>query len=223
MLWPAFSILAAVATATAATSSPMRRRRRSCRRDSGGRTCRETRPAEVRKPDRTRRGPTVEIDTTGGPASACSKYKAYDYILEDKEVIPDLRRRPASKNDEGHSRCPRPSLHQGDLLLDRQNGARHAEIIREVHARGQTVGTHTWSHANVKKKGDQDGKDEIERGISAVRRAVGAPIAPFFRFPFLSDSPTALTYLASRTSLSSRPTSTASISSRRRLKTSPRT
>ena len=142
-------------------------------------------------------GRTVEIDTTGGPGFGLEQYKAYDF-LEEKEVIltfddgPQVKTTKAVLDALSHHCTKAIFFSIGKMALGMP------EIIREVAARGQTVGTHTWSHANVRKKGDQDGKDEIERGISAVRRAVGAPIAPFFRFPFLSDSPTALSYLGSR-------------------------
>ena len=56
--------------------------------------------------------------------------------------------------------------------------------------RGHTVGSHTMTHASSRKKKEpKEAIDEIEKGISAVKRAAGAPIAPFFRFPFLQDSP----------------------------------
>ena len=35
-------------------------------------------------------------------------------------------------------------------------------------------------------------------GVSAVRHALGKPIAPFFRFPFLRDTESTLAYLQSR-------------------------
>jgi peptidoglycan/xylan/chitin deacetylase (PgdA/CDA1 family) len=63
------------------------------------------------------------------------------------------------------------------------------------------VGTHTWSHANLngKKMTDQMDKDEIEKGISAVKWALGGPDpAPFFRFPELQHNPNAVTYLGQR-------------------------
>jgi peptidoglycan/xylan/chitin deacetylase (PgdA/CDA1 family) len=41
-------------------------------------------------------------------------------------------------------------------------------------------------------------KAEIEKGVSAVRRALGGPVAPFFRFPYLRDSKETLTHLAGR-------------------------
>src|SRR5207302_8303807 len=40
--------------------------------------------------------------------------------------------------------------------------------------------------------------DEIEKGISAVRMAVGGPTAPYFRFPALRHPPELVSYLAQR-------------------------
>jgi peptidoglycan/xylan/chitin deacetylase (PgdA/CDA1 family) len=76
----------------------------------------------------------------------------------------------------------------------------HPEILRQVAAAGHTVGAHTWSHANLnsKKMTDQLAKDEIEKGYSAVKMALGAAPSPFFRFPELQHGPAAMTYLASR-------------------------
>jgi peptidoglycan/xylan/chitin deacetylase (PgdA/CDA1 family) len=73
------------------------------------------------------------------------------------------------------------------------------EIIRDVAKAGHTIGTHTWSHADLSKaKSEDDWKDEIEKGFSAVKRAVGAPIAPFFRYPVLKDTKDSLQYLGGR-------------------------
>jgi len=64
---------------------------------------------------------------------------------------------------------------------------------------GHTVGTHTWSHLDLSKmKNEADWKAEIEKAVSAVRRAVGGPISPFFRYPYLRDSKETLAHLASR-------------------------
>jgi len=46
--------------------------------------------------------------------------------------------------------------------------------------------------------GLNEARDEIELGFSAVAKALGRPIAPFFRFPYLRMSDTAIGYLKSR-------------------------
>jgi len=62
------------------------------------------------------------------------------------------------------------------------------------------VGAHTWSHANLnnKKLTEAQQKEEIERGFSAVKWALGANPAPFFRFPALQHPAGMVTYLGNR-------------------------
>lgn len=148
-------------------------------------------------PDALGVGRTVQIDTTGGPGFGMDHYKAYDF-LADKEVVltfddgPQARTTPAIL-DALDAECTKALFFSlGKMALGLP------DIIRDVARRGHTVGTHTWSHQDLRKKSDQDAKDEIEKGISAVHRAVGGPIAPFFRYPYLRDSPATLAYLASR-------------------------
>jgi peptidoglycan/xylan/chitin deacetylase (PgdA/CDA1 family) len=76
----------------------------------------------------------------------------------------------------------------------------HPEILKQVAAAGHTIGAHTWSHANLntKKITEQQAKDEIEKGYSAVKLALGAAPSPFFRFPELQHGPAAMAYLGTR-------------------------
>jgi peptidoglycan/xylan/chitin deacetylase (PgdA/CDA1 family) len=70
--------------------------------------------------------------------------------------------------------------------------------VKEVERRGHTVATHTWSHGNLQALRPQQVEAEIELGLSAVRQALGKPVAPFFRFPYLRDTPASLKYLQER-------------------------
>jgi peptidoglycan/xylan/chitin deacetylase (PgdA/CDA1 family) len=77
----------------------------------------------------------------------------------------------------------------------------YPEIAKQVYAAGHTIGTHTWSHADLtnKKLNDDQRKEEIEKGISAVKWALGG-ISPaaFFRAPDLRHPPEMVTYLGTR-------------------------
>lgn len=140
---------------------------------------------------------TVEIDTAGGPGFGFEHYKAYDF-LQDKEVVLTFDDGPQVNTtkailDALDAHCTKAIFFSlGKMAIGLP------EIIRDVARRGHTVGTHTWSHQDLRKKTDQEAKDEIEKGVSGVRRAVGGPIAPFFRYPFLRDSPATIAHLASR-------------------------
>src|SRR5215471_16734344 len=83
-------------------------------------------------------------------------------------------------------------------------------ILKQVAAAGHAVGSHTWCHQDLSKTKGRcqiNGKtesveynpiDEIEKGISAVRWAVGGPTAPYFRFPALRQPPELIDYLGKR-------------------------
>jgi peptidoglycan/xylan/chitin deacetylase (PgdA/CDA1 family) len=140
---------------------------------------------------------TVEIDTTGAPGFGMEQYKAYDF-LEPKEIVLTFDDGPQVNTtysilDTLDSHCTKATFFSiGKMALGLP------EILREVARRGHTIGSHTWSHADLSKKPDKEAIDEIERGLSAVHRALGGPVAPFFRFPYLKDSPATLAHLASR-------------------------
>src|SRR6478752_6042612 len=74
------------------------------------------------------------------------------------------------------------------------------EHFKQLAAAGHTIGSHTWSHATLtnKKLSEDQRKEEIEKGFSAVKWALGAPPAPFFRFPALEHPPEMVTYLGTR-------------------------
>jgi len=71
-------------------------------------------------------------------------------------------------------------------------------MLRETARRGHTIGTHTWSHKNLGALSPAAARQEIELGISAVQAALGKPVAPFFRFPYLSDPKSAQALLRER-------------------------
>lgn len=140
---------------------------------------------------------TVEVDTTGAPGFGFEHYKAYDF-LQEKEVVltfddgPQVRTTPAILDALDHECTKAIFFSLGKMAL----GLPH--IIRDVAKRGHTVATHTWSHRDIRKASDEEGKEDIEKGISAVVRAVGGPVAPFFRYPYLRDSKASMAHLAER-------------------------
>ena len=141
---------------------------------------------------------TVQIDTTGGPGFGFEHYKVHDF-LADKEVVltfddgPQVRTTRAVL-DALDAHCTKATFFSiGKMAL----GLPH--IIRDVAKRGHTIGTHTWSHQNLRKrKKGEAAVEEIEKGVSGVSRALGKPTSTFFRFPFLQDSKETLKYLAKR-------------------------
>jgi peptidoglycan/xylan/chitin deacetylase (PgdA/CDA1 family) len=141
---------------------------------------------------------TVQIDTTGGPGFGFEHFKQHDF-LKPGEIVLTFDDGPWP----GHTPAVLAALaHHCTKALFFPIG-KHAtyypEILRQVAAAGHTIGSHTWSHADLSKKSPDEAKAEIEKGISAVAWALeGAPAAPFFRFPALKHPPEMVTYLGER-------------------------
>lgn len=72
------------------------------------------------------------------------------------------------------------------------------DIAKEVQAAGHTVGTHTWSHRNMGSVSIDRAKAQIESAINIADATLPEGVAPFFRFPYLSDPKRVRDYLASR-------------------------
>ena len=142
----------------------------------------------------------VEIDTTSGPGFGFENFKQYDF-LEPKEVVLTFDDGPWPGNTPAVLKALEDECTKGLFFSIGKHATYHPEILRQVYAAGHTVGTHTWSHVNLngKKMTEQMDKDEIEKGISAVKWALGGPDpAPFFRFPELQHNPAAMAYLGTR-------------------------
>ena len=141
----------------------------------------------------------VEIDTTGGPGFGFEHFKQLDF-LADKEVVLTFDDGPWPGNTPAVLRALAEECTKAVFFPIGKHATYHPEILRQVAAAGHTVGAHTWSHANLnsKKMTEQLARDEIEKGYSAVKLALGAAPSPFFRFPELQHGPAAMAYLGSR-------------------------
>jgi len=139
------------------------------------------------------------IDSAGGPGFGFEHFKQLDF-LTDKEVVLTFDDGPWPGNTPAVLKALADECTKGVFFPIGKHATYHPEILRQVAAAGHTVGAHTWSHANLnsKKMTDQLAKDEIEKGYSAVKLALGEAPAPFFRFPELQHGPAAMAYLQSR-------------------------
>jgi peptidoglycan/xylan/chitin deacetylase (PgdA/CDA1 family) len=141
---------------------------------------------------------TVEIDTTGAPGFGFEHFKMYDF-LQPGEVVLTFDDGPWPNNTEMVLKALAKHCTKATFFSIGKHASYHPEILKEVAAAGHTVGSHTWSHADLSKKTTEEGIDEIEHGISAVHIALeGLPEAPFMRFPALRHPPELLKYLATR-------------------------
>lgn len=155
----------------------------------------------------------VEIDTTGGPGFGQEHFKMYDF-LQPGEVVLTFDDGPwpttpivlKALADE----CVKATFFSIGI-----NAMTFPEILKQVAAAGHTIGSHTWSHQTLDKtRGsmqikigdgkrevrDYEPKDEIEKGMSAVKIAIGDAgfESPFFRFPSLVQPAELQKYLGER-------------------------
>jgi len=141
----------------------------------------------------------VVIDTTGGPGFGFEQFKQFDF-LTDHEVVLTFDDGPWPGNTPAVLKALDDECTKAVFFPIGKHATYHPEILKQVLAAGHTVGAHTWSHVNLngKKMTDQLAKDELEKGFSAVKMALGTAPSPFFRFPELQQRPSAVEYLGTR-------------------------
>ncbi len=139
----------------------------------------------------------VEIDTAKGPRFGLQQYPEHDFLREREVVLTfddgPLRRHTLMVLNALAAHCT-----QATFFMVGQMALSDPEMVRQVARAGHTIAIHTWSHRNLRASGAAVAQREVELGISAVQRALGQPVAPFFRFPYLADSQAMLAHLSSR-------------------------
>src|SRR5439155_20597347 len=140
----------------------------------------------------------VLINTTGFPGFGFLQYKQL-YFLTNKEIVLTFDDGPWPTTP-AVLKALSDECTKAIFFPVGKHTTYHPEILRQVYNAGHTVGAHTWSHAHLdgKKMTEPQVREEIEKGCSAVKMAIGTAPAPFFRFPGLGHTQAALGYLASR-------------------------
>ncbi len=140
----------------------------------------------------------VEIDTTTGPRFGDQYSKDEVKFLQPGEVVltfddGPMRRYTLPILDALDEQCVRATFFSvGRMAIS------DPATLQETARRGHTIGIHTWSHKKLSALGADAMKREVELGASAVAGALGTPIAPFFRFPYLGHSKSSLAYIQGR-------------------------
>lgn len=142
----------------------------------------------------------VEIDTTGGPGFGWEHFKMHDF-LRNGEVLLTFDDGPWPGNTPAVLKALADHCVRATFFPIGKHATYYPDILKQVAAAGHSIGSHTWSHKDLSRKPYTDlelAKEEIEKGISAVRFALGSPGVPFFRFPALKHPPELVTYLGQR-------------------------
>jgi peptidoglycan/xylan/chitin deacetylase (PgdA/CDA1 family) len=139
----------------------------------------------------------VEVDTLGGPGFGFEHFKSHDF-LQPGEVVLTFDDGPWPRHTPAVLAALAAHCTKAIFFPIGKHAMWEPGIMKQVVAAGHAVGSHTWSHTDLSKKSVQEATDEIEKGISAVHWAAGAPTAPYFRFPALRHPPELVTYLGQR-------------------------
>jgi peptidoglycan/xylan/chitin deacetylase (PgdA/CDA1 family) len=139
---------------------------------------------------------TISIDTAAG-SSFGGKYKSGG-LLRPREVVLTFDDGPARSITRSILESLAAHCTRATFFMLGRNALADPAMVREVARRGHTVATHTWSHGNLQLLSPEEGEAQIELGLSAVQEALGRPVAPFFRFPYLRDTAASLGYIRER-------------------------
>lgn len=139
---------------------------------------------------------TIEVDTTGGPWFGAPK--GDPKFLQPKEVVLTFDDGPSPANTRKILAALAKECTTATFFVVGEMVAVHPEVIKEIAEQGHTIGTHTWSHPNLARRDIDDVKHEVEATFNAAQKASPTPIAPFFRYPYLSSSDVTEDYMKSR-------------------------
>jgi peptidoglycan/xylan/chitin deacetylase (PgdA/CDA1 family) len=140
----------------------------------------------------------VEIDRAKGAAIGLQSYpRTLD--LRDHEVVLTFDDGPAATTahvlDALAKECARATF----FLIGR-NAEGLPALVKRAAAEGHTIGHHSYSHPEktLRLMSEEAANADIDKGIAAVNKALGATAAPFFRFPGFADTPALVADLTSR-------------------------
>ena len=123
----------------------------------------------------------VEIDTTGGPGFGFEHFKQYDF-LRAKEVVLTFDDGPWPDNTPAVLKALADKCLKATFFAIGEHATWHPEILKQVVAAGNTIGSHTWSHKDLARNpyattstgqgGDRDGHERRACGGRRADRAV---------------------------------------------------
>ncbi|WP_292531242.1 polysaccharide deacetylase family protein [Methylocystis sp.] len=149
-------------------------------------------------PDALGTSRTIEIDRSKGTAIGLQSYpRTLD--LHDHEVVLTFDDGPAAPTPQVLDALAKECARVTFFLIGR-NAESLPALVKRAAAEGHTIGHHSYSHPDktLRLMSEDAAKADIEKGIAAVDKALGAKAAPFFRFPGFADTPELVADLTSR-------------------------
>ena len=139
---------------------------------------------------------TIDVDTTGGPWFGTPE--GDPNFLAPGEVVLTFDDGPAPSSTRAILAALAAECTKATFFVVGEMAATYPEVLREIDNQGHTIGTHTWSHRNLRRLSDENMKAQIESAFAAAETGAGHPVAPFFRYPYLSHTQASTAYLQSR-------------------------
>ena len=140
----------------------------------------------------------IEIDRGKGTAVGLQSYpRTLD--LRDHEVVLTFDDGPASPTPQVLDALAKECARVTFFLIGR-NAESLPALVKRAAADGHTIAHHSYSHPDktLRLMSEDAAKADIDKGIAAVNKALGATAAPFFRFPGFADTPALVADLTSR-------------------------
>ena len=138
----------------------------------------------------------AEIDTTNGPRFG--EQYAGDHLLQAGEVVLTFDDGPFPNDTKAILDALATQCTKATFFNVGSMAAAYPDLAKEVASQGHTIGTHTWSHANLAWLPQGRAIAQIETAFTVEDRLLGGGVAPFFRFPYLSDPKRVIAYLGTR-------------------------
>ena len=140
---------------------------------------------------------TIEIDPAAGNDIG-GDIRGAQQLLNDGEVVLTFDDGPLRSVTKPILKALADQCTKATFFMVGQMALADPAMVQEVAAAGHTVGTHTWSHKNLRAVSLAKSQQEIEASISTVSQAKGTPVAPLFRFPYLNGTKQTSDYLKGR-------------------------
>ena len=115
-----------------------------------------------------------------------------DIVLRPGEVILTFDDGPKPSTTESILKTLNAYGVKATFFMIGRNALAHPETAQSVYLAGETIGSHTFDHADLSKLTPEQALDDVVRGDNAVRAAlapIGGTDTPLFRFPYLAQTP----------------------------------
>ncbi|MET0409473.1 MAG: polysaccharide deacetylase family protein [Hyphomicrobium sp.] len=139
---------------------------------------------------------TIEVDTAGGPWFGSPH--GDPNFLAPGEVVLTFDDGPSPQDTREVLAALAKECTKATFFMVGEMVAVHPEMVKEVAEQGHTIGTHTWTHPNVARLNLPEITHEVEATFDIVQKNSPTPVAPFFRYPYLSSSKLSEDYFKSR-------------------------